>query len=101
MSRSDYVTPAETREKMSAAMKRVVADPRQRAAYTARLAAGSGNFFAVRDPKFIATARRLWATGLSARLIGQRMGVTKNVIIGLANRNNFTARSSPLPRRAP
>ena len=34
-------------------------------------------------PEFIAAARALWTDGHSAAEIGRRMGVTKNVVIGM------------------
>ena len=48
------------------------------------------------SPGFIAKARRRWDKGLSASKIGAELGVTKNVIIGIAHRNGFSARPSPL-----
>lgn len=63
-------------------------------------------FGARRDATFVAEARRLWSEGLSAAQIAKRMGVTKNVISGVSNRNDFPARPSPIlrapsvPRRA-
>lgn len=44
----------------------------------------------------IAAARSLWDEGHSTATIGKRLGVTKNVIVGLASRNDFPARPSPL-----
>lgn len=50
-----------------------------------------------RSPEFVAEARRLWEEGsLSVRLVGKEMGVTKGVIIGVAHRNDFPAKPSPL-----
>lgn len=53
----------------------------------------------VHEAEFIENARYLWdKEGLSAVWIGHIMGVNKNVIIGIAHRNHFKARPSPLPR---
>lgn len=52
----------------------------------------------VRPALFILQAGRLWADGLTAREIGGRLGVTKNVIIGIAARNSFPKRPSPIKR---
>lgn len=57
------------------------------------------------SPKFIAECLRLWNTGLSVRLIAARMepqssGLTKNAVIGIADRNDFPARPSPIKRAA-
>jgi hypothetical protein len=46
----------------------------------------------------IETARCFWSEGLSTAEIGRRMGVTKNVIVGIARRNGFPARPSPIRR---
>ena len=42
--------------------------------------------------EIIRSARRLWSRGMSASQIGEAMGVTKNVVIGIAHRNDFPAR---------
>lgn len=46
--------------------------------------------------EFIAQARSLWDEGHSTSEIGRRMNVTKNVIVGVAHRNDFPPRPSPL-----
>lgn len=48
----------------------------------------------------IAFARELWDAGLSINRIGNQMGVTRNVIVGIAHRNEFPPRPSPIRRRA-
>lgn len=45
---------------------------------------------------FIGQARSLWDEGHSTSEIGRRMNVTKNVIVGVAHRNDFPPRPSPL-----
>ena len=40
--------------------------------------------------------RLLWGSGLSTKLIGDRLGVTKNVVIGIAHRANLPPRESPI-----
>lgn len=52
------------------------------------------------DPESISVARRLWDDGLTASQIAVGMGVTRNSIIGIAYRNDFPARPSPIRRRA-
>jgi len=47
---------------------------------------------------FILKARRLWFDGMSASQIGDELGVTKNVIVGIAARNDFPPRPSPIKR---
>ena len=49
----------------------------------------------------IAQARVLWDQGVTTADIAQRMGVTKNSIVGLAHRNGFTPRPSPIKARDP
>ena len=50
-----------------------------------------------RPPEFIKAARELWAVGLSTSQIGKRLGVSKNVIVGVSHRNpGFPPRPSPL-----
>lgn len=49
----------------------------------------------------IALLRSLWAAGLSAATISQRMGLTKNQVVGKAHRLGLAARPSPIARRAP
>jgi transposase-like protein len=51
-------------------------------------------------PETIAVVRDFWDAGHSINEIGKRMGVTRNVIAGLAHRNNFPARPSPIRRSA-
>jgi hypothetical protein len=46
----------------------------------------------------IERARALWRQGYSAAEIGRRMNVSKNVIIGIAHRNSFAPRPSPIKR---
>jgi DNA-directed RNA polymerase sigma subunit (sigma70/sigma32) len=54
----------------------------------------------IHSPDFIVRARRLWDEGHSASEVARRMNVTKNVIIGIADRNDFPARPSPIRRAA-
>lgn len=54
----------------------------------------------IHSDETIACARELWAMGLSTSEIGRAMGVTKNVIVGLAHRNQFAPRPSPIKRAA-
>lgn len=54
----------------------------------------------------IATLCALWAEGLSARLIGLRMHISKNAVIGCVDRLrkrgiDLPARPSPIKRAAP
>ena len=49
-------------------------------------------------PERIAELTRLWATGLTTREIGRRLGVTKNAVIGRAHRLKLPPRPSPLGR---
>lgn len=56
-------------------------------------------------PELIALARKLWDEGLSAAAIAQHMGLTKGVISGISDRNDFPARPIPpkfrnAPKRA-
>jgi len=53
---------------------------------------------AIHGPDFITLARRLWDDGHSASEVARRMRVTKNVVIGIAHRNNFPPRPSPIRR---
>lgn len=55
-----------------------------------------GNQPSSRSPEFIAEARKCWERGLSTAAIGKELGVTKNVIVGVAHRNGFPPRPSPL-----
>lgn len=50
------------------------------------------------NPEQVAELRRLWDEGLSTRLIGLRMGVTKNAVIGKANRLGLSPRPTPIQR---
>ena len=45
------------------------------------------------------TLRRLWADGLTTPKIGQRMGITKNSVIGRARRLGLPARGSPIRKQ--
>ena len=76
---------------------------RHRAAIAA-MSHGEQNMTRVgRDPwpfEFIEAARSLWAQGLTSSEIGRRLKVTKNVVIGIARRNNFPDRPSPIKRAA-
>lgn len=54
----------------------------------------------VHSDETIARARELWAMGLSTSEIGRAMGVNKNVIVGIAHRNGFPGRPSPIKRAA-
>lgn len=64
----------------------------------AQIAGPRGNKPPPRTEVFVAEARRLWATGLSIRQIGKELGVTLNVVVGVAHRNNFPPRPSPIKR---
>jgi hypothetical protein len=46
--------------------------------------------------ELIGLARQLWERGLPTVQIARELGVTKNTIIGLARRNGFPARPSPI-----
>jgi len=48
--------------------------------------------------EFIAQARTLWDRELTASQVARELGVKKNVISGIAHRNGFTPRPSPLRR---
>ena len=48
------------------------------------------------DDETIARARRLWDQGLSVTAIGRHLGVTRNVIVGIAHRNGFAQKPSPI-----
>ena len=52
-------------------------------------------------PQFIAKARKLWDAGHSTSEIGRRLRVSKNAIVGVANRNDFAPRPSPIIRFDP
>lgn len=50
-----------------------------------------------RETEFIDAARNLWNSGLSMTAVGERLGVTRNVIAGIKHRNGgFAARCSPI-----
>lgn len=71
--------------------------------YIRRVAGNNGRCGTPRDPGFVAAARKLWLQRkprLSVRDIALHLGVSKNVIIGVAHRNAFPARPSPI-RRSP
>lgn len=53
-----------------------------------------------RTTETVRKARNLWDSGLSAQKIGIELGVSKNVVIGIAHRNNFPPRPSPLAPKA-
>lgn len=52
-----------------------------------------------RSAPFVSAALLFWHDGLSASEIGRHLGVTKNVIIGVAHRNDFPERPSPIIKR--
>ena len=58
--------------------------------------ASSGFYWS--DPTTIAKMRALWDEGLPASEIGERMGVSKNAVVGKAHRLGFPARPSPIRR---
>jgi hypothetical protein len=45
--------------------------------------------------------RKMWDEGAIARVIAARFGTTKNAVVGIARRNGFTLRASPIKRKAP
>jgi len=47
-------------------------------------------------PEVIARLRELWDQGLSGAQIAAQMGMTKNAVLGLTNRNGFPPRPSPI-----
>lgn len=53
-------------------------------------------FRQIHPPETIRAARAFWGAALSTAEIGRNLGVTKNVIVGLAKRNDFPPRPSPL-----
>lgn len=64
-----------------------------------RIAGSNGKFAPPRDPAFVAAARKLWMQQeprLSVREIGIQLGVSENVVVGIAHRNDFLARPSPI-----
>lgn len=48
------------------------------------------------DEESKAKLRKLWDAGLSASKIGEKMGLTKNAIIGTAHRMKLKPRASPI-----
>lgn len=52
------------------------------------------------DQDCISFARMRWDEGAFASEIAEEMGVTRNSIVGIAHRNNFPPRPSPIRRRA-
>lgn len=52
----------------------------------------------LRTTAFIERARDLWDEGLTANQIARRLGVSRNVVIGVAHRRHFPARVSPIIR---
>lgn len=53
------------------------------------------------DDKADAKLRALWAEGLSTAKIGERMGITKNSVIGRAHRLGLPGRASPIQAAGP
>lgn len=56
-------------------------------------------------PRLIEKARRLWLQGHSTALIAMALTtpartVTKNAVVGIAHRNDFPPRPSPIRRKA-
>lgn len=49
-------------------------------------------------PEFKERLRILWDQGLSIIAIGQRVGITRNAVIGLVHRGKFPPRESPIKR---
>jgi DNA-binding CsgD family transcriptional regulator len=63
---------------------------------------GRNGFNSPNPPALIERMRRLWDSGLTAGQISKRLKVSRNRVIGLAHRNGFAARPSPiLPPPAP
>lgn len=52
------------------------------------------------DDETIRTCRYLWGRGMSISAIGVWLNVTRNVVVGIAHRNQFPARPSPIKRVA-
>ncbi|MDX1710102.1 MAG: GcrA family cell cycle regulator [Rhodovibrionaceae bacterium] len=46
----------------------------------------------------IAELRKLWDEGLSASIIGERLGISKNAVVGKAHRLKLPSRPSPIKR---
>jgi GcrA cell cycle regulator len=51
--------------------------------------------------EMVALLRRLWAEGHSTANIGQKMGVSKNAVVGKAHRLGLEPRPSPIRRAGP
>jgi GcrA cell cycle regulator len=47
-------------------------------------------------PERVAELKELWTAGHSASVIGKRLGVSKNAVVGKAHRLQLTARPSPI-----
>jgi GcrA cell cycle regulator len=47
----------------------------------------------------IATLREMWAAGISTVVIGRRLGVSKNAVVGKAHRLDLPSRDSPIRRK--
>ena len=50
-------------------------------------------------PDRISTLIALWNEGLSTSLIGERIGVTKNAVVGKVHRLKLTKRGSPIKQK--
>lgn len=59
----------------------------------------SGRFARVHSDEVIGRARELWDRGLSVRLIGVELGLSRNQVIGIAHRSGFPPRPSPVRKR--
>lgn len=51
-----------------------------------------------RDDEFVLAARKLWDLGYTISAAGRKLGVTRNVVVGVAHRNHFPPRKSPIKR---
>lgn len=60
----------------------------------------SRNIHRVHTDDVLRTCRRLWNAGMSISAIGVRLNVTRNVVVGIAHRNGFPGRPSPIKRVA-
>lgn len=76
--------------------------PSQERKYCSCLCANrsSRNTYRVHTDDVLRTCRRLWNAGMSISAIGVRLNVTRNVVAGIAWRNDFPARPSPIKRVA-
>ncbi len=54
-----------------------------------------------RGPAFDAKVAELWGTGLSTKLMGDQLGVTKNTIVSIVHRLGLPSRGSPIGRKGP